>query len=308
LSGTNRKWCEISGLIILLLGALVPLTVTSAVPNADQNREPYPSGSWALGIVLPENAQFSDGGRLFWENATSVTAVIRLPNISYTDDLTLAVVSVMTQDGSILQVAAGIHPDMINWGTYAWLVQGFLSDSQTYQWVLNASEPEMMPDSWISLSIYLSSGRWKYRVGDLSTHEITQGEYAFDVLPSIKVGDQEVFALESYSVSNLVFERMGDLILRSLSIDGRNVSNGWYSYGSWDPSRNPLFVVGGLEPPPFIFVQLAENATLSWSYKEWTVSEPITPSFDPALIALIIIPIAVVVAYIGISKTRKSMR
>lgn len=304
---TKRDWCEISGIIFLLLILLANHTVISAAQNPDQNREPYPSGSWALGIVVPENAQFSDGGLLSWQNASSITAVIRLANITYTDAPTLAVVSVMARDGLILQIAAGIYPNLANWRTYGWLVRGFLTNSKTYEWVLNASKPEMAVYAWVSLSIYLSSSRWRYRVEDLGKREVVDGEFPFDVAPSPKVGDQEVFALESYSTRNLVFDHMGELLLSSLSINGRNVSKGWYPYGSWDPSHNPLFVVGGLQPPSFISLQQSGNAALVWNYQQWTVPQR-RQSYDPALIAVIVAPILLAVGFIAISQSRKKVR
>jgi hypothetical protein len=90
------------------------------------------------------------------------------------------------------------------------------------------------------------------------------------------VGDQEVFALESYSTSNAVFAHMGDMILKTLDIDGRKVSGGWYPYGSWDPSHKPLFVVGGLSPPSYISLGESENKTLEWSYEQWSTSAQTT--------------------------------
>jgi hypothetical protein len=92
------------------------------------------------------------------------------------------------------------------------------------------------------------------------------------------VGDQEVFALESYSTSNAVFAHMGDMILKTLDIDGRKVSGGWYPYGSWDPSHKPLFVVGGLSPPSYISLGESENKTLEWSYEQWSTSAQATSS------------------------------
>ena len=273
------------------------LTFTSfrtalGVSRPNQNEQPYPSGSWALGIVVPENSQFADGGRLSWENATAVNVVIRLPNMSFTDSPTLAVESVMVTDGAILQVAAGLYPNSTIWLAYGWYIRNLQAYPQTYDWVLNSSKPEMAAASWVSLSIYLSSGHWRYRIEDLSTHDAMSGEYAFDVAPALKVGDQEVFALESYSTSNVVFAHMGKLILKTLDIDGRKVSGGWYPYGSWDTSHKPLFVVGGLNPPSYISLGKSENMTLEWSYEEWSSSAQAT-SNNGFMTPIVAVPAAV---------------
>ena len=93
---------------------------------------------------------------------------------------------------------------------------------------------------------------------------------------SLKVGDQEVFALESYFASNVVFAHMGVMILKTLDINERKVSGGWYPYGSWGTSHKPLFVVGGLNPPSYISIGESENMTLEWTYQEWASSSQAT--------------------------------
>jgi hypothetical protein len=119
----------------------------------------------------------------------------------------------------------------------------------------------------------------------MSTHEVAAGEYAATVPPTLKVGDQEVFAFESYTTSSLVFAQMGNLTLDSLRVNARKIAAGWYGYGSWDTKHNPLFVVGGLEPPSYISLQATENGTLVWSYEKWSTSTPAQPSFP--LIAIV---------------------
>jgi hypothetical protein len=275
------KASSLAHVLVILLFLVLPFIFfrpASGISSPDQNEQPYPSGSWAFGVVVPENSQFADGGRLSWENATAVNVVIRLPNMSFTDSPTLAVESVMATDSAILQVAAGLYPYSTTWLAYGWYIRNLQGYPQTYEWVLNSSKPEMAAASWVSLSIYLSSGHWRYRVEDLSTHDAMSGEYAFDVAPALMVGDQEVFALESYSTSNAVFAHMGDMILKTLDIDGRKVSGGWYPYGSWDPSHKPLFVVGGLSPPSYISLGESENKTLEWSYEQWSTSAQATSS------------------------------
>ena len=286
-------------ILLILLLTLTPLRAGSG-GDIEPNQQHYPSGSWALGVVVPEGSQFADGGRLSWENATAVSVIVRLPNISFTDAATLAVESVMSADGSVLQIAAGIYPNSTSWLAYGWYIGNLQAYPQNYDWVLNSSKPEMSPGTSVSLSIYLSQGKWHYRIEDMDTNETVSGEYAFLVSPAVKVGDQEVFALESYSTSNVVFANMGNLTLDSLSVNGRRVSGGWYLYGSWDMSHKPLFVVGGLEPPFYISLQQSGSMTFKWSYNEWETPQQPTPQTPvlPFLIAgltlvAIVVPLAV---------------
>ena len=258
--------------------------MTLATSNPTQDQSQYPSGSWGLGVVVPENSVFADGGRLSWANATMVSVSIRLPNMSFSDDPTLVVESPMAADGSVMQIAAGIYPTSTKWFAYGWYIRNVQANPQTYGWILNYSKPAMMAGDPVSLSIYLSQGRWHYRIEDLTTREAATGEYAPDVPPSLRVGDQEVFALESYSTSNIVFAQMGNLTLDNLTINGRRIASGWYGYGSWDTHHNPMFVVGGLDPPSYISLQQKPDGTVVWSYQEWSAATEVRPPSLPLTI------------------------
>jgi hypothetical protein len=230
---------------------------------------------------------------------------MQLPNITYTDAPTLAVESLMVSDGSVLQIAAGIYPNSTDWHAYGWYIGNLQAYPQSYEWVLNSSKPEMAPGASVSLSIYLSSRHWQYTIEDVDTKETVSGEYAFNVPSGVKPGDQEIFALESYSTSNGVFAHMGNMTLDTLSINERRVSSGWYPYGSWDTTHKPLFVVGGLTPPTYISLQETRDGTLDWSYEEWAVSghAPLQYSFPQLFIPLLglIVIMVSAIAY----KTRK---
>jgi hypothetical protein len=251
-------------------------------------------------VVVPENSKFKDGSRLSWANATEVSLAIKLPNITFTDYPVLAVESLMAADGSVMQVAAGIYPNNTKWLAYGWYIRHVQSYPQTYDWILNSSKPEMPAGAPVSLSIYLSQGRWRCRIEDLSTNDSAVGDYAVTVPPTLKVGDQEVFALESYSTSDAVFAHMGNLTLETLRINGRQIAVGWYEYGGWNTGNNPLFVVGGLYPPSSISLQEATDATLVWSYQQWLASgqeEPQSSPFTilagvPAMTTLVVFSIA----------------
>ena len=284
-------------LAFLFVGLLVnPFGLTLAIVRAvGPSGNSYPSGSWGLGIVVPDGSQFADGSSLSWEDAREVKVLVQLPRIEYTDNTIYAIVSAMVQDGSVLQIAAGINPNMTSWLAYAFFAPD--AQSQNYALVLNSSKPEMANGDWISLSIYLSAGHWNYQVDDIRTHESVQGRFMFNVTPSFKTGDQEIFALESYTRSNIVFAHMATLVLSSLLIDGMRVVKGWYYYGDWDSSHNPLFVVGGLNPPPFISVRGWGNSTVEWSYFEWTGSEQAFPySWSLMIMALLAVAGAITVS------------
>jgi hypothetical protein len=211
---------------------------------------------------------------------------LTLPNITFSDYPTLAVESLMATNESVMQIAAGIYPGNSKWLAYGWYIGDIETYPQSYEWVLNSSKPEMAAGASVSLSIFLSRGRWQYRIEDLSTHEVAAGEYATTVPPNLKVGDQEVFALESYTTSTLVFANMGNLTLDALRINGRKIATGWYGYGSWDTRHNPLFVVGGLDPPSYITLQETHGGTLVWGYQQWPTSQPaLLPS--PPLTAIV---------------------
>ena len=228
-----------------------------------------------------------------WEKAKNVTAVVTLPSFDQTDNTIYAIVSVMAGDGSVLQVAAGINPNMTHWLAYGFLISKLEANPQNYTWVLNSSKPEMDPSATVVLSIYLSSNVWNYRLQNANTNASIWGEFSSSVRPTLKAGDQEVFALESYSNSQGTFENMGNFVLDSLLVDGRRVVKGWYPYGDWDGAHNPLFVVGGLSPPPFLFIQRFDNNTIVWSYDEWNGSEQTLPAES------ILIPLGLVTVFVA---------
>ena len=286
-------------LLFISVLLLTSLNTTFEVSNAAESDHQYPSGPWGLGVVVPENARFSDGRHLSWGNATAVSVTMRLPNISFTDYPTLAVESVMAADGSVMQVAAGIYPNYTKWLAYAWYIQQVQTYPQTYEWVLNSSRPEMSAGAPVSLSIHLSLGRWKYCIEDLSTHQAIIGDYAVNVPLALKAGDQEVFAFESYSTSSVVFAHMGNLTLSSLTVNGRQIQADWYGYGSWDTHHNPLFTVGGRNPPSYISIQETKDASWFWSYHEWLGSGQAPPQRSPLTI-LVGVPTLAAIAAVAI--------
>jgi len=271
----------------------------------------YPAASWALGVVAPEGAEMAGGGSLHWEDARNVTALVVLPSIEAPDLPVYAVLSLMTQDESVLQVAAGIEANGTSWSTYADFDTNVGSISPSYQQILNASQPEMSQGASISLSIFQSaSGAWSLKVEDSQTGASVTQAFPGGATRELRAGDQEAFALESYSRNQTTFENMGNLTLRALLIDGEAVAGGLYSYGDWIPNRNPLFVVGslGASPPLFVSVALGGESAV-WSYlAQWGGNGL---SYSPTTETTLVLPLAaalLVVAAIGLLLTRMNSR
>jgi hypothetical protein len=128
----------------------------------------------------------------------------------------------------------------------------------------------------ISMAIYRASGLWNLKVADWSTGESVVRSFPPATDPSLMVGGQEVFALESYSRSSSTFRSMGNLTLDALMVDGQNVTKGAYAYGGWDPSHTPLFSVGsaGTSPPAFISLIQPKSGSFVWGFSGFWEGEP----------------------------------
>ncbi len=286
----------------VLLSSLVVCMVVSAgtYPAFAQGpaaARPYPSpkgfpaSSWALGVVVPEGAELIGGSTLRWEDVGNVTALVTLPLIGRPDLPVYAVMSVMMKDGSVLQVAAGIPQNGTSWSVYADYDTDAGSISPTYQQILNSSQPHMSQGASVSISIFRSDlGAWSLRVEDLKSGSKVTSEFPASA-PGLKRGDQEVFALESYSKNQTTFQNMGNLSLNALLIDGESVGGGLYSYGDWAPNHNPLFVVGSLGTSPPLFISLVFGTPIAvWSFDtQW---ESNTLSYSPRTAASLVFPLA----------------
>ncbi|MDG6904544.1 MAG: hypothetical protein JRN20_02020 [Nitrososphaerota archaeon] len=261
-----------------IIGVAIVFLLLSVAEHS-QAQEDYTSTSWALGIVVPQGARLAGGGSLQWEDVQNVTADVTLPNISEPDQIVYAVLSVMTEDGDVLQVAAGVFPNSTIWLVYSWLFTNLNSNPVKYQWILNSSLPKMSANSRLSISIFHSpaSDSWALSVASLNTNSFLVDDFPTNISSTLRAGDQEVFALESYSRSASTFEEMGNLTLNSLLFDGMPLTNGFYSYnGGWDPNHNPLFVIGteGTIPPTFISLQKGINSLVFWNYTNaWSSGE-----------------------------------
>ena len=235
----------------------------------------YSNSSWALGVVVPEGAALQGGGKVRWESVTNVTTEVSLPNITLTDRNIYAVMSVMTSDGSVLQVATGALPNRSVWLSFAWFVPSTGSTHLTYDWILNASGPQMAPESNVTVSIFFASGSWNLGVKDSDTGQAVVRRFPLGISSSLRPGDQEVFALESYSSAESTFQNMGNLTMDALLLNGERVVSGFYTYGQWDPNHNPLFSVGSAagSPPSFIYVGQGAEGSYFWDYAgTWKVT------------------------------------
>jgi hypothetical protein len=294
---------------LLVLSLLVMSSPAGALTTGGQSSSQgnlrmggFPSTSWALGVVVPQGAGLGGGGSLRWEEVTNLTCLATLPFVSDPGGIVYAVLSAMAGDGAVMQVAAGIYPNSTLWRAFSWYVEGVQSSQPSYRWILNSSGPAMSPDDRITLSIYRSSDHWNLSVIDTSTGGAVVGSFPSGSQSSLKVGDQEVFALESYSRDAGDFAQMGNLTLDGVYAGGARVSSGFYVYGSWDPTHNPVFVVGssGTSPPIFISITPESGGAFAWSYSDpW--SGYVSPVGPGPLATVLVVAVAVAVASVWVA-------
>jgi hypothetical protein len=249
-------------------------------------------------VVVPEGAGLLGGGKVRWESVSNVTVEISLPNITLPDANTYAILSIMTNSGTVLQVAAGATPESSDWFAFAWSVSNVNSIPSTYQWILNASEPKMSPNGNVSLSIFQLGDQWNLKATNTNSGASVERPFPAQIAPTLKVGDQEVFALESYSRTSSTFENMGNLTMGPLLLNGQRVTSGFYTYAGWDPDHNPLFVVGssGSNPPSFIYIGQGEEGSFYWNYAvAWGIAgNPLTQLVEVSVVVMLVVTLTVV--------------
>ena len=295
-----------AGLVSVLL--LSPFA-TAETPQLMNQGTIYPNTSWALGVVVREGSALSGGGGLRWESVGNVTAVVSLPNITDPDRVVYSVLSVMTSDGGVMQVAAGIYPNRTTWLTYSWEIPNADSSAPTYSWVLNGSSPSLNRNTTVVMSIFRGSGSWDLRVTDRDTGIAVVRQFPVALAPSLKVGDQEVFALESYSRASATFREMGNMTLDALLVDGQKVTGGFYSYGDWDPDHNPVFAVGssGTAPPGFISLEKMGTGSFAWGFSRVWQGQSLDSGGD-VVTAVVVGALVVIISAVALAirTTRKS--
>jgi len=306
-----KGWLEHGLAVLLSVCLILPWSGVALAAGTTQSQRAagYANSSWAIGVVVPEGAGLLGGGGVHWGSVTNVTASLSLPDIESPDRTVYSVLSVMTSDGSVLQAAAGALPNRTGWLTFAWLAQGAASLTPTYLWVLNATEPAIGPRANVSISIFLASGAWSLSVNDLDSGSMVTRQFPPGPASTLKAGDQEVFALESYSKTPGTFSGMGNLTLNAILLDGKVVTSGCYLYSDWDMVHNPLFVVGssGSSPPSFVYAREGNlPGSYIWSYVGvWVMQgDPFTGQVE-ALVVVAVVG-AAAVSGLGIWLAKKS--
>jgi hypothetical protein len=261
--------------------------------------------SWALGVVLPNGAELVNGNHLSWAEVGSVTVLVKLPSITEPVGVTYLVLSAEGDNGAVLQVAAGIWPGCDDWSAYSWYITGTGTSDPSYTWVMNSSSPSMVSGDLISMSVFAGANAWGIRVQNLNSSETKTGSVASGGLTGFASGDQEVFALESYTTSASTFREMGNATLLAVLVDGSKVAGGWYAYGGWDPAHNPLFVVGDSQPPTYVSLKMAGNGEVFWSYGSRWTGGVLTASFQPVVIAYASLAALVPMALVVGSRTKR---
>ncbi len=92
------------------------------------------------------------------------------------------------------------------------------------------------------MSLYVSENSWNLKLVDLNTSKSTSAAFgSADVFPlSLRIGDQFVIALESYTSNSTVFENMGNFTLESLLVNGARVTSGPYAYSRMGQCPLPI--------------------------------------------------------------------
>ncbi len=282
-------------LIALCIALILPLGSATALqtlsPGAQAAlQQGYAQNSWGLGVVVPDGSSLSGGETLNWAAVTNVTAVVQIPDITNASGTVYAAVSLMTQDGVVLQTAFGIYPGSSSWLVYSMFISSITQIPQHYTWVLNSSGPAAEPGDVVMISIFQSPEMaWSFRASNLNTSLSIQRPFGTNSTGPPRRGDQEVFALESYAGDAATFQNMGNMTLSSLLLDGRSIASGWYLFADWDMLHNPLFVVGGAAPPIFVDVSVMNDGRAVWYYSgSWNGSGQAL-EIGPILVAMVIL-------------------
>ncbi len=282
-------------LTLLCIALMLPSGVATAVQTPshggqDALQQGYTQNSWGLGVVVPDGSTLSGGGTVNWAAVTNVTAVVQIPDIPNASAPIYAVVSLMTQDGVVLQTAFGIYPGNDSWLVYSMFIKNINQIPQHYTWTVNSSKPAAEPGDVVTISVYQSPEHvWSFRACNLNTSLSIRGAFGADTTELPKRGDQEAFALESYASDSSTFQKIGNMTLSSLLVDGKRVASGWYLFADWDMLHNPLFVVGGAAPPAFIDVSVSNSGRAVWYYSgNWNGNGQVDET-GPILVAMAIL-------------------
>ena len=256
---------------VLMVVLLASYPAFATTPSSKSDAWQSVSQSWALGVVVPNGAQLAAETQLSWADIRNMSVLARLPNITEPVGVTYMILSAEGNNGAIFQVAAGIWPGSRTWSVFSWVVTGAEANSPEYTWILNCSAPQMNAGDLVSISMIVSPSQWNLSFKDVTIGAIKTASVPSPSLTGFAVGDQEVFALESYSRSVSTFRDMGNGTLLAIFFDEGKLAGGWYPYGGWDPAHSPLFVVGSSSPPTYISIATENDGGVVWSYDAlWT--------------------------------------
>ncbi|MDG6927665.1 MAG: hypothetical protein JRN26_01635 [Nitrososphaerota archaeon] len=249
---------------LLAVGVLSFLAITGVAVRVPvgPSWSNYSDGSWATGIIVPQGAGLR-GGNVNWSMVNNITSLFRVPNISVTDRPIYIIMSAMTSNGSVIQVAVGLYNNSNYWKGYAMYILNPGEVPQNYVQVSLEKNLRILAGNMVSMALYSKNGSWCFSIRDLSTDGSVEGRFNASLSSGLSQGGQYVFALESYSYSYQVFDSMGNLALYAIFISGEPVINGWYIYSGW--TSFPLFLVGGSSPPSFMSIRQTTNGTFIWS-------------------------------------------
>lgn len=281
----------------VLLALILPFPVEASTATSVQDAWENVRVSWAAGLVVPDGAALERSASLSWSTASNLTATFQLPNITKPSGITYALLSAMVSDRSVLQVGMGVWPGREYWTVYSWQITGLDTPSPSYKWMANSTTPRSSSGTLVSASIFHSQSGWMFSITDESSGSSVKRTFPETQATSFASGDQEVFALESYTQSPITFASMGNMTLESLFVDGQRVIGGWYAYVGWDGVHYPLFVVGSTNAPYFIRVALTGGQVV-WSHNaQWREAQ--LASVVPVVLGLAITFSAIAVVFLA---------
>ncbi len=285
------KLCTLLLVILVILG---PLAV-----NAQNYQQ---GGSWAIGLVLPNNFVLNNGQKLQWNEVKNITVILKLPRIDRTDNTIMCVESLMVGNGTIIQASVSLYPNSTYWTVCGMYVPSPGSYPQKY--VIQQHFGNIMAGSLISISFNMTRGGWAYSVFDYNTSKLFIGKFLVYGLPVN--GPQYIIAFESYSYNSSVFENMGTIDFYEALANGQKIVKGPVVYTSWSESITPLFLVGGQNPPSFIGMYSKNGSYIITYVSNWT--EYRTSSFSYYYILIFGISVAALINVVYLVVALKRLR
>jgi hypothetical protein len=231
--------------------------------------------SWALGISIGGESILENGLRLSMGSSSNITVIFTLPGILKTDNTLYCILSVMTGDGVVLQVAMGLDASRNNWVVYAMIVEG-IEEKTNYILLDKEDEVYAEPYDRILLSIYSIKMEgyfiWMYKAINFDKGLMESGQLYTSEVGTFMDGLHEVFAFESYTTNNSVLENLWGLRLIEVLVDGDRVIDGFTVSDGFDFTGEHLFVVGGTRKvPSSVFIRMNQEGYVEWGYRpsEW---------------------------------------